>query len=263
MTCYSIAAVRHGVLRTTRARFYLNYDVTGAPDGEILVGYWFWLIRGGERLVLVDTGFSAAGAAKRGREVVIPVDHAFRSLGLRPDDEIDVVLTHAHYDHAGNVGWFRRAQVWVSAAEMRFWHDDASRHAQFRSVIDDMDLAAIERIADEGRLHLITGSADIADGIHALEIPGHTPGQLAVRVSTAIGMVLLASDAVHTQEELDRDMPFRHNTDLVGLYRGLATMRAWLAEGTVAAVVPGHEAAVLGRYPRLPGVLAEVACLIG
>ena len=263
MTDYRIIAVRHGLLHTRQSHFYLNYDVVGEPDEPIVVGYWFWLITGGGRRVLVDTGFTPEAAGRRGRQVVVPVLDAFAELGLTPDDEIDVVLTHAHYDHAGNLGWFRRARVWMSVAERRFWNSGDSRHAQFRSVVDDADLEAIERAAAEGRLVDVAERVELAPGIELIGLPGHTPGQLGVRVSTRSGPVLLASDAVHTQEELDRDLPFRHNTDLVGLYRGLEAMRAWLADGSVATIVPGHEAAALGQHPPLAGALSSSACVIG
>ena len=46
--------------------------IGGDPhDGPMPLDYFVWLIRGGGREIVVDTGFSAAMAAKRGREPLL------------------------------------------------------------------------------------------------------------------------------------------------------------------------------------------------
>jgi glyoxylase-like metal-dependent hydrolase (beta-lactamase superfamily II) len=99
--------------------------------------------------------------------------------------------------------------------------------------------------------------------VRLIELGGHTPGQLVVLVATPAGPVLLASDATHFTEELDRDMPFKHNTDLRSTFTGLDRMRQWRESGTVVAVVPGHEPTTFDLFPRLEGELSEHAVVIG
>src|SRR5690606_26276280 len=81
----------------------------------------------------------------------------------------------------------------------------------------------------------------------------HTPGQLVVKVKTSAGTVLLASDAVHYLEELERDMPFTLVADLPAMLDGLSRIRALTSSGEVSAVVPGHDPDVLARFEPLAG----------
>lgn len=261
---HRIIAVRHGTLATSKASFYLNYEEYGRPDEPLEVAYWFWVITGGGRTVVVDTGYSAEGAANRGRTVIVPVEEALADLGITGTSDVDVVITHAHYDHMGNLGLFGRQPVHIARAEADFWLGPDSRHVQFLSVVEEQELAELARVVESPRVRFVEDRCRLAPGIELVPLPGHTPGQLGVLVDTGAGRILLASDATHFLEELEADMPFKHNTDLVSLYRGLDTMRTWLADGSVDVIIPGHEAALLdGRFPRLDGRLGDHAIVIG
>ena len=254
---WEVLAVRHGRLRTTRADFYLNYGEYGRPDGPIELGYWFWVIRNSETTIVVDTGFSAAGGRKRGREITLDPAAALDALGIRRDAAVELVITHAHYDHAGNLGLFPTQPVHLHPAETAFWLGPDSAHRQFQSVVEVEELEELAAITRTDRVRWVSARCEIAPGVELVPVPGHTPGQLVVVVQTGAGRVVLASDACHLDEELDADMPFKHNTDLIGLYRGLEWLREQRAGG--ALIVAGHEPGVLDRFPRLDGALAEHA----
>src|SRR5271170_2907109 len=99
---YEIYAIRYATMSPRTP--HLNYLVpdpheTTASD----LDYFVWLIRGGGRDILVDTGFNAAEAALRNRKLTLnPVD-ALARFGVGADTIRDVVITHLHYDHAGNL----------------------------------------------------------------------------------------------------------------------------------------------------------------
>jgi len=257
-----VLAVRHGTLETTRAHQYLNYDVYGEADAPMRLDYYFWIIRSEAGIVLVDTGFSAEAARRRGREVLVDVPDALRTLGIDADTPVDLVLTHAHYDHAGNLDAVPNARVFVARAELEFWTSPTAQTVNFQSVMEDADLAALATARAEGRVTLVDGVHDLAPGVRLIPMPGHTPGQLIVTVATSRGTIVLASDAVHFEEELERDMPFRHTTDLVGLHEGFALLRRWRAEGSVIDVISGHDPATMRRFPPLPGPLAAHAVIV-
>ncbi|OMH37100.1 N-acyl homoserine lactonase family protein [Tersicoccus sp. Bi-70] len=251
---WEVLAVRHGRLLTTRADFFLNYGEYGQPDAPLELGYWFWIVRNGTHTIVVDTGFSAGGARSRGREVTLEPATALAALGIDAGTDVQVVITHAHYDHAGNLDLFPTQPVYLHAAETAFWLGPDAQHRQFRGVVDEADLSALERVVASGRAVRIDEQREIAAGVSLVPLPGHTPGQLAVVVETPRGRIVLASDACHLDEELEEDMPFKHNTDLIGLYRGLARLRDWQQSGDL--VIPGHEPTVLQRFPGLGGALA-------
>src|SRR5476651_1518004 len=104
---YEIYALRYATMspRTPHMN-YLTPDPheTAASD----LDYFVWLIRGHGRAILVDTGFNAAEAKLQGRVLTLnPVD-ALAAFGVNADDIGDVIVTHLHYDHAGNLDRFAK-----------------------------------------------------------------------------------------------------------------------------------------------------------
>jgi glyoxylase-like metal-dependent hydrolase (beta-lactamase superfamily II) len=259
----TVIAVRHGELVQSRRASFVDSELLSDPDAPITLAYYFWVIQTPSRTLVVDTGFDAAVARRRGRRVLITVPAALEALAIAPDDEIDVILTHAHYDHIGNVSWFRRARVHIAAAEYAFWQSVKSDRPEHRALVEEAELSALEAINDAGRLHLITGEYEIAPGVTVLLGPGHTPGELMVRVKTDDGAVLLTSDAVHFDEELESDIPFRHMCDVPESRRTYGLIRGLRSEGSIHHVVSGHDDAVSSSYPPLDGALAAHAVRIG
>ena len=260
---YEVVIVRYGTRRTTRSDVYLNYPVYGAPDGPIGMDYFFWLIRNGSRTVVVDTGFSRAGGAARGRTLLVDPPEAFAALGVSPADAPTVVVTHAHYDHIGNLGYFDRSPIVIAGAELDFWSGPYGSRAQFHHSVEDAELAALYEAVAEGRTVTFGDRHTIADGIEVVRVGGHTPGQSVVLVRTGDGPVLLASDAVHYYEEYDRDMPFVSVANLVDMYAGFDAIKAMVADGRVRHLVSGHDPATLGRFASWDGPLPGATSVIG
>jgi glyoxylase-like metal-dependent hydrolase (beta-lactamase superfamily II) len=75
---------------------------------------------GGGRTIVVDTGFDRTAGARRDRELVLPVEEGLKALGVRPDAVEDVIITHMHWDHAGNHDPFPQARYHVQDREMSF-----------------------------------------------------------------------------------------------------------------------------------------------
>jgi glyoxylase-like metal-dependent hydrolase (beta-lactamase superfamily II) len=252
---YEIIVVEHGSLASTRSAAFLNYADYAQPDAAFDFSYYFWVIRNAHRTVVVDTGFSRQGAESRARTVLADPRGVLGELGLHPDSETTVVITHAHYDHVGNLSYFTRADVVIAQAEFEFWRSPESQHPQLRHFVDQADIDTLESVAAEGRLRPVSERTQFAPGIDLIPGPGHTPGELMVLVQTNVGPILLASDAVHFDEEFDRDMPFRHMCSLTDSYETYAVVRKLLASGEAAQFVAGHEPTVMTRFESLPGDL--------
>ncbi|MFB6672093.1 N-acyl homoserine lactonase family protein [Streptomyces sp. NPDC056390] len=248
---HRVLAVRVGTRETERSDVYLNYRLYGEVDGPATVDYYFWIIQGPDSTVVVDTGFSEQAGRKRGRTLLLHPSEALRQLGIDPDSVEDVIVTHGHYDHIGNLGLFPRARIHMTASEYAFWTSPTALHTQFSYYSEPDEIDVLRRAESEGRLLLFSGSLDLAPGIRVEEVGGHTPGQAVVRVSTEGAPVLLASDAVHFYEELERDMPFTAVSDLPAMYAAFEAIRNE-ASGNALTVVPGHDADVLTRFPQCP-----------
>ena len=243
-------AVRYGTLRSTKSRLYHRYESYGEPDAEESLDYYFWVLRDGPRVRLVDTGFDPAVAARRGRTCLCPPREALARIGVEPAAVSQVILTHFHYDHVGNLDAFEHAELVVPRRELDFWTGPVARHAQFAEHVEPREIARVAAAHGEGRVRTIAGRTELAPGLTAVTVGGHSPGQQILLVETAGGLLVLASDAVHLYEELELGRPFAIVADLEEMCLAYELLRRLAAESH-AIVVPGHDPAVMTRFPSL------------
>ncbi len=260
---YQVTIVKYGTRATTRGDVYLNFPLYHESDGPLDMDYFFWIVRNRERTVVVDTGFSPLGGKARNRTLLADVPSLLSQFGVDPTSSPTVVLTHAHYDHAGNVDLFPTSKIVMAERELSFWRGRHARRTMFHHSVDDDTLASLERIHSQGRLCLFQGTTVIAPGIFVIELGGHTPGQSVVKVATCDGTVLLASDAVHYYEEYDRDMLFMSVADLVAMYEGFDYIRDLANSGEIDHLVAGHDPTTLSRFAKAPGDYGHLAATIG
>jgi glyoxylase-like metal-dependent hydrolase (beta-lactamase superfamily II) len=245
----AVLAVRYGHRVTTRAQNYLNFHLYGEPDADLDIDYFFWVIRDGGGVYLVDTGFAREVADRRRRVCYTTPAQALPGLGIAPDDVTAVVVTHAHWDHTGNLAQFPNAQVVMTEAEYDFWTSPMAARQQFAEHCEPDEIGCLRRAREEDRLTLFTGQYTLAAGIELTEVGGHTPGQLIALVSAGGGTAVLASDALHFYEEVERDRPFAILADLPGMYSAYDTL-AQLAAQPGTHLVAGHDPAVRARFAR-------------
>lgn len=195
-----------------------------------------WLLRGHGRVVMVETGPPS----------YLPLlTAALADLQLGPGDVTDVLITHAHWDHVGNVSLFPSARRWIGEEEY-LWA--ASRQPEEPFVSQPL-LSAVSQ--PEKLLRLVTASGELFPGVTAHEVPGHTPGHLAFEVETSRGRMLFAGDAaknVHELEALANDSAIDPRLGA----KSLAWIRNIVASGG-GAVVPGHDVPCVlvdGRWQR-------------
>jgi glyoxylase-like metal-dependent hydrolase (beta-lactamase superfamily II) len=106
--------------------------------------------------------------------------------------------------------------------------------------------ALVRRVFD-GRVIFHDGVSEIAPGVSLHRIGGHTMGMQCVRVRTARGRVVLASDAAHFYENMEKRSPFPIVHSVSDLIDGYQTMSD-LADSARHAI-PGHDPLVMARYP--------------
>jgi glyoxylase-like metal-dependent hydrolase (beta-lactamase superfamily II) len=241
---YEIYAVKYG-RHERRAR---ENFIGGDPhDGPMPLDYFVWLVRNAERTVVVDTGFSAATAARRQREHLRCPTEGLRLLGVEAATVRDVVITHLHYDHVGNFDLFPAAIFHLQDEEMRYATGRHMRHELFRGAFDVEDVVGMVRNVYRGRVCFHDGDAAPFPGISLHRIGGHTLGLQVVRVATRRGWVVLASDASHFYANMEQVRPFPIVYSVADMVAGYGRLRS-LAE-SLDHVIPGHDPKVMERYP--------------
>ncbi|MEX6664378.1 N-acyl homoserine lactonase family protein [Pseudomonas sp. W2-17] len=243
-----VIVVRYGTRQTTKSECYYNFRAYREPDAEMTMDYFFWIFRSAEQTIVIDTGFSPEAAIARKRQPVVAPADALARLGIDPKEVKLLVLTHAHYDHAGNLGLYPNAKIVMSRREFEFWGTDMGKRPQYGHHIDPLDIERIQALHREGRITLLdTPQNTLIPGIELYELGGHTPGQMAVVVEMPEGPVILASDAIHYYDELEQDRPFAVLDSLADMYRGYERIREWL-QRPGALMIPGHDPDVMNRF---------------
>lgn len=251
---YEVYAIKYAHHERRASQNFLGGD---PHDGPMPLDYFVWLVRGDGREVVVDTGFSAAVAARRGRNHLRCPTEGLRSLKCDALSVNDVVITHLHYDHVGNFDLFPSATFHLQDLEMRYATGRHMAKEEFSGPYDVEDVVGMVRRAYAGRVRFHDGDAEIHRGLSVHLIGGHTLGLQAVRVSTRRGWLVLASDASHLYANMEQVRPFPivwSVPDMVQGYRRLLE----LAESP-AHIIPGHDPLVLDRYPAPSAELKDIA----
>ena len=248
---YEVLAVRYATRETRTPEVYLNHHMyPDAADEPLVMDYFFWVVRGAGRCIVVDTGFTPEVGAARGRVTTTPVPDGLRAVGVDPEQVDTVVITHGHYDHTGHTHLFPRATVVISARELDFWTGPVARRHLFGASAEWGDIAALQELDRAGRVQRMAGVKDVAPGVTVLEVGGHTVGQLVVLVSGGDGEVLLASDAAHYYDEVTLDRPFVIVHDLERMYQAFDVLSD-LDRRSGLSLVAGHDPLVLERFPAI------------
>jgi glyoxylase-like metal-dependent hydrolase (beta-lactamase superfamily II) len=253
---YEVLALRFGTHADRVAREnFLFVDGRCAPDAPMPLDFYVWLIRDDRHVLLVDTGFGPEVGARRGRTVFRSPLDGLAALGIEAARVSDVIITHMHYDHVGNLALFPAARLHVQEEELRFCTGAGMRHEAVRRPFEPGDVKAmVQRLFDE-RVRTYRGPAEIAPGVTVHPVGGHTPGLQVVRVNTERGWVVLASDAAHLWANIRRRAPFPIFDHLTSVFEAYDAVEA-LADGA-DHIIPGHDPQVALRFPRLPRSAAD------
>jgi len=231
------------------------------PHESMPLDYFVWLLRGPDgREILVDTGFDEATAERRGRKISRTVGAALRALGTDPDAVRDVVISHLHYDHAGSLGMFPNATFHLQEKEMAFATGKHMCVHCIRHPFEADHVIAMVKALYSDRVCFHDGDGEVAPGVTLHRVGGHSDGLQVVRVETARGPVVIASDAMHFYANAATGNPFPIIFDLGAMAAGWKIAKK-LAAGDDTRVIPGHDPEVRRRFPVVPGTEGEVVAL--
>lgn len=253
---YEIYAIRYATVQRHSSELFIGPD---PHDGPMSMDYFVWVIRYADRCFLVDTGFNEMSAALRKREWLRCPIQALRLLNIEPDSISDVILTHMHYDHAGNVRMLPQATLHLQESEMHFCCGAPMKHSLFRHSYDVADVTDVVHSLYENRVVFYQGDAELAPGVELVWIGGHTQGLQAVRVYTSRGWVMLASDATHYYANMQNDAPFPLVFNVGDMLKGYEKLRK--LSDSPEHIIPGHDPLVTAIYPRAGNPSDEIMAL--
>lgn len=253
---WELYAVKYGTM-PTRTRVTNLVGIDPHDDGPMPLDYYVWAAVNGGRTIVIDTGFEAKEAKRRGRTLERSVTEALSSVDVKADTIEDVIATHLHYDHIGGHEEFPAARFHLQEREMQFATGPYMCTHTLNGSFTPDHIAAMVRNVFEGRIVFYDGVAEVAPGITIHYVGGHSMGLQVVRVKTKRGHVVVASDATHFYANMEEGRLFPVIFDAAAMVKAWATLHE-LAD-TPAHIVPGHDPLVLDRYPAPKKTVEGVA----
>jgi glyoxylase-like metal-dependent hydrolase (beta-lactamase superfamily II) len=254
---YELFAIRYATRDARRAAHFIGGD---PHDGPMPMDYFVWVASGGGKTFMIDTGFNAEVSARRQRTFLRCPVESLRLLGIDPDTVEDVILTHLHYDHVGNFDRFPNARFHLQERELTYATGRYMRYPRLSHSFEVEDVCGIVRLNYASRVMFYDGDAELAPGLTVHAVGGHSAGLQFVRVKTARGFVVLASDVTHFYENMASQRPFTTAFHIGEMLEGFDRLLA-LAPSE-SHIVPGHDPLVMKLYPppsaALEGVIVRL-----
>jgi glyoxylase-like metal-dependent hydrolase (beta-lactamase superfamily II) len=244
---YEIYALRYTTMSPRTAQMnYLAPDPheTSAQDLDFFV----WLIRGAGRDILVDTGFDDEEAKRRALRLTLNPIEALDRFGVPAASIRDVIVTHLHCDHAGNLDRFPNARFHLQERELSYATGRCMCNGILRRPFSVEHVTQMVRHVWGERVTFHSGDGEVAPGVTVHRVGGHSNGLQVVRVETARGPVVLASDAAHYYANLHKRSPFPIVYNIGDMAIAWETVER--LAGHPDRFIPGHDPVVADIYPR-------------
>jgi glyoxylase-like metal-dependent hydrolase (beta-lactamase superfamily II) len=249
---YEIYGIRYATLKD----FSVAGLVAGADKSRKMdIAMMVWLIKGEGRNILFDCGFYREQFMRQWH----PADYempsvALQRAGLKPEDVTDVIISHIHWDHADGFDLFPKAKIWIQKEELEYYAGEAWQGHQ-RTAADPEDILGLVKLNIEGKVGLVKGDAqEIIPGITCYIGGKHTYQSQYLGVNTAGGIVVLASDNVYLNENLEKHVPIAATLDAESNLRAQDRMKQLAASPKL--ILTGHDPAAMKNFAQVaPGVV--------
>ena len=191
-------------------RDWLFPDHVEEASGRIVASMHSYLIDTGQHKILIDTCIGNDKPRmpfRNWHEMQTPWFENLRATGVKAEDIDFVMCTHLHVDH---VGWntqlkdgqwvptFPNAKYIFAREEFEFWQAERNKpdpedfNAVNNLVFDDSVMPILHQA------ELIEGETElIADLLRINPSPGHTPGSIAIEVSSGSHLGVFTGDICH------------------------------------------------------------------
>jgi len=252
---YEVYALSYGV--------YPNFPVSGLIAGadkarKIDLQMMVWLVRGGGKNILVDTGCYHENVVKgKGIQNLIKASEAVAKLGLSASDITDVIITHMHWDHADGMDLFPKAKIWIQKDEYGYYTGAAWQTGGKHGGIEPDDVMTLVKLNTSGRVNLVDGDdVEIIDGLKVYTGGRHTFASQYVSVRAANGTIVIASDNMYLYENLEKHAPIAQTFDADSNLKAQDRMKQMASRPDL--VVPGHDPLVFVKFPKPGNGVAKI-----
>jgi len=255
---FDIFAIRYAHLGNRQASE--NFILADPHEFASDLDYFVWVLRRGDRVFVVDTGFGKEAAARRKREWLRCPAESLSLIGVDAAKVREVILTHLHYDHAGNLEKFPKTRFHLQDREIAFATGPCMCQPALRSPFDLENTLEMVRLVYSEKAVFHDGDAELASGLTLHRVGGHSAGLQILRVWTRRGWVVVASDASHLYANFQQRRPFPIVYNVAEMLEGFKLL--YKLADSPEHIIPGHDPLVIAKYPppkpELKGIVARL-----
>lgn len=242
-----------------------NYPKSGLVygahnQGVTYLPFFYNLIQGNNVNILYDIGYRDRSTDEQkdwstifGGVNIEKPEEVLEKVHLKPEDIDIVILSHLHFDHAGNIDKFPNAHFYIQKEELEGWVSSFNLPKQIRDWVwlatDITHINELLQVAAENRLTLIEDEEyEVVKGIKTHTAKGHTFGTQALTVNTKEGKYALAQDVVYVYENATHYKPLGLGLDNLAQLESIHKLNE-LVNGDMTKLIPGHDIAVFEMFP--------------
>lgn len=196
------APLRDGMVRNASAE-QVKTVLRGAgfPENQAPVRFNVMALKLLDQVVLVDSGTGGHPIYGEGNGRLF---ESMAAAGLDPKAVKTILISHLHGDHIyglmnneSDAQVFPDADIVVPAAELKWWT---------RPGVESLDLGPTRKglarriqatVATWKNVRTFEGEPELLPGVHAIEVPGHSPGMVAHLVASGGEQFLISADVVN------------------------------------------------------------------
>lgn len=220
-------------------------DIRSSENYRVSINVF--LVEEGDKKYLIDAGLGSFFDANAG--------HLHRNLKLAGNDpsEITAVLaTHLHLDHIGGIfnsdgkRLFPNADLWVTRQEVDFWTNTEIQKNAPEGADSYFVMAQKALQTYEGRVRFIEENSEIAPGIKAIPLFGHTPGHVGYSIESEGQKLLIWGDLINAFVQIQRPD--------VGFLSDVNTQDATKKRKQIFGMAAESKMLISGMHLPFPGV---------
>ncbi|QHP67607.1 MBL fold metallo-hydrolase [Bradyrhizobium sp. LCT2] len=196
------APLRDGMVRNVSAdQVKTVLRGAGFPENQAPVRFIVMALKLRDQVVLIDAGTGGHSIYGEGNGRLF---ESMAAAGLDPKAVKTILISHLHGDHIyglmnneSDAQVFPDADIVVPAAELKWWT---------RPGVESLDLGPTRKglarriqatVATWKNVRTFEGEPELLPGVHAIEVPGHSPGMVAHLVASGGEQFLISADVVN------------------------------------------------------------------
>lgn len=228
------------------------------PNDSIRPCNMFWLLQNSNgKNILIDVGFVDT-VNTQNLTYITPIE-ALKRINLAPDDISDIIVSHPHTDHIGEIDKFPNATVWIQKNDFMYFVGKAWQKGGNTIGLDKKDVQKLVDINSDGRLNLVDGDdIEILPGIRVYTGSKHSYENQYVLVNSNSDnkKILVASDAVWCYYNLEHLLPSAYSFDPEANVEAMKRMKTLVTN--TRYIIPGHDDLVFTRFPEIAKWVVQI-----